>query len=383
MDRFTYQDAIDHVVDYLGGGMSDVVARDARRAVLAAYRDLPAAHQWTHLFRHGRIITAPPYSAGTVVYDESGGSVDRVMTLTGGSWPSWAARGTVRIGDGRYRVSRRISNTEVQIDAAVRPTGDLASTSYTIYQESYPLPEDYTSQHQAGSPRNFGGLKYVHPSKWLTESDNVGHRADARVYTVMEDALNPPGMAFVLWPVPASSRTIDFIYKRKPRPLVEQRTTAGSLAITLGSPTITASSTVFTDSMVGSVVRAYSGTTLQPGGGHVYAVRPAYESVIQSVASGTVAVCQGPSLVTLSTAPWYVSDPIDVDYESMLNVFQRCCEHQVSLTRTLKDKPSAGKAYRDALDLARDADSRSLAGRVAGVEVSGWNRWEGAIGSEG
>ena len=53
MERLTYQDAVDHVVDYVGGGLSDVVVRDAKKAVQAAYRDLFMAHNWTYLYKLG------------------------------------------------------------------------------------------------------------------------------------------------------------------------------------------------------------------------------------------------------------------------------------------------------------------------------------------
>lgn len=41
---FTFQDAIDHIVDYVGGNASDQLQRDAKRAAIDALRDLANAH---------------------------------------------------------------------------------------------------------------------------------------------------------------------------------------------------------------------------------------------------------------------------------------------------------------------------------------------------
>lgn len=61
---FTYQDATDHLVDFVGGGLSDALARDCRRAVLEAYREIATAHRWPYYYRNATIAATP----GTSVY---------------------------------------------------------------------------------------------------------------------------------------------------------------------------------------------------------------------------------------------------------------------------------------------------------------------------
>lgn len=362
MERLTYQDAVDHVVDYVGGGLSDVVVRDAKKAVQAAYRDLFLAHNWTYLYKLGRIPTVVSYATGTIAYDSGTG----VVTLTGGTWPTWAADGAIRVGELTFLVKARLSATTLSVDDLMKPPSSIAAgTKYTLYMDSYALPEDLVSQDQISQQGIFGSMSYVHPRSWLKPVVQRWETGDPRVYTILEDPLRRPSFRLFLWPIPDSVFTLDFVYKRRPRPLSIIRATAGTLAVNSGSATVTSSTAIFTQSMVGSVIRAYTGTTLQPGGGHVYALPPAYESVIDSVTSPTVAVCREASESTLSAAPYYVSDILDIDPQIMANAFWLGCEHRVSMLRVLKDKPSVRDAYRDDLEMAKSADSRSSAGRVA------------------
>lgn len=362
MDRIAYQDAVDHVIDYLGGGLSDVVLRDAKRCVLAAYKDLFVVHSWTYLYKMGRINTTPPYSTGTVAYNATTG----VFTLSGGTWPSWAEDGAIRIGEVSYMVRSRLTDTTVLADPDLRPTANVAAgTTYTIYRESYTLPEGLLSQDQVVQSGSFGGIAYTHPRSWLSRQTRRWEVGDPRCYTMMVDEGRSPRLRALFWPIPADAVTLDYIYKRAPRSLSITRATAGTLALSAGTASVTSSAAVFTQAMVGSVIRAYSGTTLLPGGGAVFALPPAFESVIESVSSPTVATCREVPEASLATAPYYVSDLVDIDPTTMQNAFLRGCEYQASLTRTLKDKPSAARAYEAALALARDADSRSSMGRTA------------------
>src|SRR5262245_1837785 len=122
----TYKDLIDHVVDFLGANPSGEAHRDARRAVLAGLRNLASAHRWFYYFSRGHLATAAPYSLGTVAYTHSTGLYPRLVTLTDGAWPEWAALGTVVLGNIAYDVAARYSSTLLGLSAASNPGMDLA-----------------------------------------------------------------------------------------------------------------------------------------------------------------------------------------------------------------------------------------------------------------
>jgi hypothetical protein len=100
----------------------------------------PNGHHWsfmesgqTQLELHG------PYETGTVAVTLG------VVTLTGGTFPSWAAQGDLWVNDGYYPVSTRDGNTQVTlVDTSL--TG-LSGESYSLKHREYDLPDD------------FGGLK--------------------------------------------------------------------------------------------------------------------------------------------------------------------------------------------------------------------------------
>jgi hypothetical protein len=363
----TFQDAVDHLIDYLGGGASDVVLRDCKRAALAAYRELTSAHSWTYLYRLGRIITSPSYSEGTVDFDLTGGSSERLLTLTGGTWPTWAASGWVRVGNTSFRVDSRLSSTTLAISEFTSPAADLDDQAYSLYRDTYDLPEDFVANDVSTSNDNFSCSRYVHPRDWAGASRWSNFEGHPHSYTVTASDTTPGRLAVRFVPAPSPQMTIDYLYKRRPRAMSVFRAYSGTLATTAGSATVTSSGPVFAPQMVGSVIRSYSGSTI--GGGHPHSIPPMFESVIKSVTSATVATCFDAASSTVAAAPYCVSDPVEIEYESMTNAFLRGCEHQVSMTRTLKDKPSAWQQYRDALSSARDADSRSMAGRSPGTQA--------------
>lgn len=89
----TYQDCVNHLLDYLGSDPSDAALRDAKKAVNEAYRDLANAHTWTYLYtpvclQTAQMIGEDPNNSGisdgtTITYKHSGGEFPRMVTLYG------------------------------------------------------------------------------------------------------------------------------------------------------------------------------------------------------------------------------------------------------------------------------------------------------------
>src|SRR5262245_53590974 len=107
----TIADLVDSVVQYSGNDAKDWTVQQARRAAVSAYQNLPTDHDWQFYRRVFSIPTVPAYSTGTVEYDHTGGAVERQLTLTGGTWPTWAAYGYVSIAGQTFQVSRWVSGS--------------------------------------------------------------------------------------------------------------------------------------------------------------------------------------------------------------------------------------------------------------------------------
>jgi hypothetical protein len=168
----TYQDAVERLVDYVGGTGSDQLLRDAKQSAIEALRDLISEHPWTYLYTQARIVTQPSYTDGQLTYQASSGAVPYLVTLSGGTWPDWAAAGILRIDNINYGVALRVSDQQLALDPVPTPPADdiPGGVPYGLFLDAYDLPPDFGSQDTTFVPNNFGGMRYVHPREWLVDT---------------------------------------------------------------------------------------------------------------------------------------------------------------------------------------------------------------------
>lgn len=94
-------------------------------------------HAWSFLRKNATITLLAPYATGTI------GVTSGVVTLTGGTWPSWAADGELEINGTDYEIASRDSSTQITL---VNTSLTLSSgRSYSIHQDDYDLPEDFAA----------------------------------------------------------------------------------------------------------------------------------------------------------------------------------------------------------------------------------------------
>ena len=139
-ELLTYQDALEHLESFTNSGTMDAERRDFRTATLSAYSDLAGRYDWMYFHTELDIRLDPQYSTGTVAYSNA----TRKLTLTGGTWPSNAIEGRIKINDVRYPIEARDSDTELTLPTTANPGKDISSgTSYTWIRTSYTLPADF------------------------------------------------------------------------------------------------------------------------------------------------------------------------------------------------------------------------------------------------
>jgi len=96
-----------------------------------------AAHAWSFLRPVADISTTAPYSTGTIAITAG------VVTLTGGTFPSWAADGVLKVNNRYYSVASRGSNTQITLDStSVTVT---AGASYQLARPEIPLDAAFDS----------------------------------------------------------------------------------------------------------------------------------------------------------------------------------------------------------------------------------------------
>lgn len=104
------------------------------------------SHQWSFLFPFAELELTPAYATGTIAIAAG------VVTLTGGTFPSWAAEGDLWVTDDdavrRYTVNTRDSNTQVTLnDTTVAVT---AGATYSLKRHYYHLPADFGGMYGEG-----------------------------------------------------------------------------------------------------------------------------------------------------------------------------------------------------------------------------------------
>lgn len=116
--------------------------------------DRPFAHEWSFLSPRAILMTNAPYSTGTVAV------VNGVVTLTGGTFPSWAISGEIVIASDDFpsvpvQVSVRTDDTHITL--ANTAVNVIAGATYVLYRVTYSFPDSYAGLyyqefvHRAGS----------------------------------------------------------------------------------------------------------------------------------------------------------------------------------------------------------------------------------------
>lgn len=99
-------------------------------------------HEWTFLRPTTTLSLQAAYSTGTITVAAG------VVTLAGGTFPSWSASGVLRVDGTDYTVNTRDSGTQVTLDDT--SLTDASVSAWEIHQDDYDLPDGFA--HLMGAP---------------------------------------------------------------------------------------------------------------------------------------------------------------------------------------------------------------------------------------
>ena len=351
---WTYQDVIDHLSDWQGGIADAKLLRNIKRAILTAYRDITNARLWSYYNQRGRVTTVADYDTGTIAYTHS----TRAVTLTTGTWPSWAARGVLLIDDVEYQVYSRDSSSQITLSVNSNPGENVASgTSYSIYQDTYTLPVDFTEAGEFKDIENSRVLDMVTPDEWLGLHNNGTTPSQPYAATIVQDPDYQGVMALRIFPPSDAVYRYDYMYRRMPRQLLTPQYNTGT--VTTSTTTVTGTSTSFTSNMLGSVIRFSSSTSTAPTG--IPGANPfTAERIITAFGSTTSLTIDSALSAELTGVKYEISDPIDLEQGAMYSFFLRKCEYELGcLLNKSSDLPALTQKMAMAERLAREADSRT------------------------
>lgn len=373
MAYLTYFDLVESLIVSSYGGPQDAEQRDIRTAVQRAYNEITTINEWSHYYQHGRIITQPQYQTGTVAFNAS----TNQLTLSGGTWPTWAELGSVSIGRAIAKVDTRVSNTVLKLDSTLTFASTLAAgQAYVLYQTDYPLPADFRNMDEPSNEFNWWSGLYLKPDEAM-KLERVGNRSGRPWHwTVLK---NPNGSGYILKLVgyPTSQETLDFTYRRYPRQIKYSghEPSMRFSSITANDVLERTSNTfgqAFSASMVGSVIRI--GTTTDfPGPIESltpYVSEALIEQVTTLVDANDTALVNAPDTVSGQKA--IVTDPADVA-RHMEVALHSCAAYWLDRIRGGKAEQSFSTYQRD-LRLALEQDQLApLSGRTREIwHDGGW-----------
>lgn len=351
---FTVRDAILHVSDYVGDSKDEGTKRQYLRSVLEAYRELPSLRRWNFLRGAYTVTTVAPYSTGTISYSNS----TRIVTLTGGTWPSWAVNGQIYAGSTYGNVESVTDSTHLVLDSVNNFGADIAAGSaFTIFRNSFDMPADFLGADIMGVMLRWQQIQNVSADEILQRMMHSFYTAIPRLCAFQASPDNPRTMAATFWPAPDGVYNVQFTYQKSPRALSQSLidVTAGTITTSAGNRSVAGNGTAFTQAMVGSILRI--GTTTDFPDSYIGQNPFVVERRITSVETATALTVDSAIDTLYSNVKYRISDPIDFPEGPILNAFVRCMEKHVAMGKIMKDKPSASAQFNQALALAMEADT--------------------------
>jgi len=368
----TYYDALAWASDFVSGsGTSSMAQRDLRRAIQVAQRKFCSVYDWAFLKRQGRVQLQAVQSTGTVVYDHTGGTYERQLTLTGATWPTWVEDAVVKLGGANYicHVDDYKSTTVITLDSVLNPGQDVASTTYTCYPLYYHLPADFESLEEVWGQESWRLGREMPLDTILALHRYESDSGDLDYYAIAEVADLLGTMGLYLYPPIDAAETLDFTYKRRARDLRytghDTAESQGTISVSVANTTMTGVGTAFDLAMIGSVVRIGTSSSNVPTG--LEGLYPySEERVITAVASATSATLDSMPGRGRSGVKYTITDPIDLPPVAH-NAFLWCVANEIAGSRIMKNSGEVAARYREALLETRAADNRVTGIRVVGA----------------
>jgi len=330
----TARDMQDTLLRYLGGNNNVEAALDIRESINDALKEIWGQHDWPYYQGQKVIQIDAPVSTGTITYV----AATRRFTITGGTWPTWAEYGTIRIGVNNAKVAKRLSDTVIEIDPGSALLTDIVSaTTYVMYRNEYPLEGDVrkvayvTIDSYAKIPLQYTApLEFNHPTTTVTGTP--------RYFTVQRDRRVQGALSIVFWPMPAIAKTVQFSYIRGPSEVRCWQENTGKITVVSGSTAVTGLNTAFDSTMADMKCLLRIGknqTEVSTRNGN----NPAGEEVVvESVASTTSLVALPAPQISRTAVKYEISSIMDIDEYIMGSAFTQQCYFELSKRRQVADK---------------------------------------------
>jgi len=364
----SWHDSVTQLLQMVGASLTDGRSLQlAKLAMQEAQQHLMAERDWRYMDRWFKFTTDASYSTGTITYDHTGGSSERLVTLASGTWPTWAAYGIVLINQQMYQVEQRLSDTTLTLTEQANPGSDLAAgTEYKIYREAFTLPADYNTLYGLNRTNDYDP-RYINPHQFEIHRESQEYTGQPRVYTILRDPKNVERQAIWFYPGVESQESFQAFIQRRPSMLKTFDYQTGTVSTTAGAVSVTSSGATFDSNMVGAVIR-FGTTTKVPesleSGSNVYD----HEAEIIAVpTSSTLTLAQGADK-TSTAVKFRISSRVEVDSGTLWYALMACARWRFrTLSQAAASQVDKGwQEYRSALTQAAMDDGSKDSGAGQG-----------------
>lgn len=187
----------------VGSRVNAIIAESINSAMEAMAKDLDSSRN----FDIGTLNIQASYNTGTIAITNGAATV----TLSGGTFPTWAASGELLVDGQWYAISTRDSGTQLTL-AANWHLDSITGQSYVLYQDAYSLgdsvmelgPEPFYGNDWLWGARPIGLDRLLRFKQyWQSGDQNARYWAfhDRKVY---------------LWPYPTEAQVVYYTYRKLP-----------------------------------------------------------------------------------------------------------------------------------------------------------------------
>lgn len=131
------QQRVGHYLFGIRSNYSEDQQNDIKDCLNDGLRRVYAAHDWSFLHPIADVTTTAPYDTGTVTVASG------VVTLSGGTFPDWAADGVLQVNNRYYSVASRGSATQITLDSTSVTVA--TAENYQLARPEIPLDESFDS----------------------------------------------------------------------------------------------------------------------------------------------------------------------------------------------------------------------------------------------
>jgi len=362
--RITAMDLQERLILMIGGKADDDSVTKIRTAIRQALRTLSAEHQWPYYHDYMHLTTNELYDTGEISYVAS----TRTVTLTGGTFPTWAESGVIIIDEKHVRVETRTSGTVLVVREDDAPVDDYTG-DYSMYQYQFSLDTDYNI-YKFGKIQvdQSNWIEYVPAGLFETEVRRqwLSSGGRPRWFTISRDIANTGQNLLSLWPYPTTELRCRFGFYRHPKDIKVWDYQTGTVT-TAASTAVTGIDTTFNQNHVGCVLRTYSDRINVPTSED--GKFPWVDQVVIKTVTNATSLTAASALTTAaSDVAFCISDIIDCDNTAMYEAVTYCARWELSKLNRVDPKLQAAyfDDYQRALYLAKSQANPSDSVRVAG-----------------